>query len=374
MKTRRRKKRRSSERIIGDALAGLVVVWRETLRRPRRRVTLGALALACVAAMLLSRVGTVQARASAAAGLVGAVAAVVSVSVRERRRWRDPRKVIDSLARRADPDRAARALRALTLLAEDGEPKDPSTSGALARLHVARQLAALPHERIVEEAERAARRANLGAIVLAAAALGLGGPRAFSVLEGADVLVARHGVAPVGLAYVDELVLTRRPPQYLHEDEREGTPYGRVAVPRGTLVTFRGVALHAGRRLAVTDGKNEVPFVDDGGGRVVARWPVQGSASLRIVARFGHVVIPEPAVTEVTSIADEAPIVTLEGAPRTIALSSPEGQDDIPVKYEATDDHGLREIQLVLTSGAREERRVLARLDGETRSDRADCC
>ncbi len=46
-----------------------------------------------------------------------------------------------------------------------------------------------------------------------------------------------------------------------------------------------------------------------------------------------------------------------------------EGEDDIPVKYVATDDHGLREVHLVLRSGVREERRVLARLDGETRSD-----
>ena len=44
--------------------------------------------------------------------------------------------------------------------------------------------------------------------------------------------------------------------------------------------------------------------------------------------------------------------------------------EDVPIKYEAIDDHGLREVHLVLRSGTREERRVLARLDGETRTDK----
>jgi hypothetical protein len=366
----RKKKKKTSARIIGEALAGLVVVWREALRRPRRRVLLAGLALAFVVAMLVARVGTLRTRVGAGALLAAAGVAVVSVFVRERRRWEDPRAVIDALAGRADPERAARALRALTLLGEDGEPKDTSTSPVLARLHVARQLAALPHDRILEEAGRAAFRTNAVAIALALAVLVLGGTHAFSVLEGADVLCARHGVAPFGLPYVGDLTLVGRPPDYLHEPEHHRLPYGHLAVPRGTLLTFRGAAIHAGRRIVVTDGRSEVPFVDDGGGKVVARWPVQDSAALRVVARFGDVVIPEPNATDVTSIADRAPDVKLEGAPRTISLSAPEGQADIPIRYEATDDHGLREVQLVLTSGTREERRVLAKLDGETLSDR----
>jgi hypothetical protein len=366
----RKRKKRSNARIIGEALSGLVVVWRDTLRGPRRRALLVALALAFVIAMLVARIGTLRARISAGAILAASVAGVVLVLVRERRRWDDPRTVIERLAGRADPDRAARALRALTLLDEDGEPKDTSTSPTLARLHVARQLAALPQDRIEAEAKRSARHTNVLAIALAVALLGLGGSHAFSVLEGADVLVARDGVAPVGLPYIDDLTLVARPPDYLHQEERRRAVYGHLAVPRGTLLTFRGEAVHAGRRLVVTDGKNEVPFVDDGGGKVVARWPVADSAPLRVVARFGDVVVPEPDATDVASIADEAPIVKLEGAPKTIALTSTEGQGDLPIRYEATDDHGLREVQLVLTSGTREERRVLAHLDGETRSDR----
>src|SRR6202035_1372543 len=47
-----------------------------------------------------------------------------------------------------------------------------------------------------------------------------------------------------------------------------------------------------------------------------------------------------------------------------------EETEDLPIKYEATDDHGLREVHLVLRSGTREERRVLAHLDGETQSSK----
>src|SRR5262249_36615153 len=83
--------------------------------------------------------------------------------------------------------------------------------------------------------------------------------------------------------------------------------------------------------------------------------------------RVGRVLIPSPSVIDVTSIGDEAPVVTVEGAPRTVRLvDTPE----IEVRYEATDDHGLREVHLVLRSAGREERRLLARLDGETRHDR----
>lgn len=371
MATRKRKpKKRTTTRIIGEALADLVVVWRETMRRPRRRAVLAAFALVFVVAMLVARIGTPRWRIASGAMMGLACATAVAAVVRERRRWDDPRAVISRLASRADPERASRALRALTLLDDEGNPKDESTSPVLARLHVARQLAALPHDRIASEAQRAAWFANGIAIVLAAFVLGLGGTHAFSVVEGADVLVARGGIAPLGLPYVQDLVLTSRPPEYLHGEERKKMPYNHLSLPRGTLLTFRGGALHAGRHLVVTDGKNEVPFVDDGADKIVARWPIGDSAHLRIVARFGDVVIPEPEDTDITSIDDEVPIVRLEDAPRTISLTSAEGKNDIPIRYEATDDHGLREVHLVLKSGTREERRVLAHLDGETRSDR----
>ena len=35
-----------------------------------------------------------------------------------------------------------------------------------------------------------------------------------------------------------------------------------------------------------------MPLVDDGSGHVVARWPLAESVKLKVVARFGEVVIP----------------------------------------------------------------------------------
>ena len=65
-------------------------------------------------------------------------------------------------------------------------------------------------------------------------------------------------------------------------------------------------------------------------------------------------------------IMDEPPKVTLDGAPREVRLA--EVNEAIAIHYEATDDHGLRDVELVLRAGNREERRELARLDGETTS------
>src|SRR6185295_18385494 len=77
-----------------------------------------------------------------------------------------------------------------------------------------------------------------------------------------------------------------------------------------------------------------------------------------------------PSETAIESIPDAAPTVILEGAPKRIVLASEEDRSEIPIHYDATDDHGLREVHLVMRAAAREERRVLARLDGETKVDR----
>jgi hypothetical protein len=228
----------------------------------------------------------------------------------------------------------------------------------------------LPRDRIEHGAQRLAFGLGLVAVCSAALTLGVFAYEPWGALEGADVLCARKGVAPLGMEWLDDVELRARPPDYLHEEEKRKRPYAELALAHGTLVTVRGVPAHRGRRLLLSDGESEVPFVDDGAGRVVARWPLTKDADLRVVARFGEVVIPEPVATKITRIADLPPEVSLEGAPRRVLLAVQADAGDIPIRYEATDDHGLREVHLVLRSDAREERRVLARLDGETRHDR----
>jgi hypothetical protein len=296
-------------------------------------------------------------------------AALVAFAVRrERRVWSSPHLTIERVAGRVDPARAARAQRALGLL--EGETVDDGTSPELAQLHVRRALAALPGQAIEQGAQRIALRFATSALLLAVAVLAIAILAPWSVIEGLDVLLARHHTAPIPMTWLGDPELRARPPDYLHDSEHQGPPFGEIDLPRGTLLTYLGVPVHPGRSLALTDGANDVPFVDDGKGAMVARWPLEQSVSLRVVAIFGDVRIEEGDSTHVVSIADDKPVVTLEGAPRTIELAHEADVAEIPIRYEATDDHGLREVHLVLRGGGREERRVLAHLDGETRDDK----
>lgn len=350
---------------LPEALASQVRAFRQELAVPRARLQAAIVALAVVVSLLLARGGTLAVRGGAAVVVAAVLGAMVALSARARRRGAGPREVLDDVVRPAAPVEADRARRALTLLdTTDG------TSRELAELHVARAFAAIPEDRVVGRARRLALRLRVVAVVVGVLALGSCAQNPWGLVEGADVLAARGGRAPVDLVWLAQPELMARAPDYLHRGERQ-EPFGEeLELPRGTLLSFRGSPVHSGRRLAMTDGKVEVPFVDDGTGAVVARWSLADTAELRVVARFGEVVIEEPARTRVTSIADAAPVVTLEGAPRTISLARDADSNEIPIRYSADDDHGLREVHLVLRAGAREERRVLSRLDGETRSDR----
>jgi hypothetical protein len=349
---------------LTEPLLQLAEAWRAVTRRSRRRIALALVALVWLLGLLLARHGTPRDRVLTGAMLGLSVVLAVGWRLVERRRLGDPGRIVRNLARGIDPGRADRALRALSLLDAAGDVRSEGTSRELARLHVARTLALLPSERIVERAARVARAVGLVGLVVGVCVLGVGLANTWAVLEGGDVLLARHRVAPVAMAWLEDIEIVARPPDYLHESEHHELSFQPLALPYGSLLTLRGVPHRAGRRLLLSDGTTEVPFVDDGAGAVVARWPLVASTTLRVVARFGEVVVPEPDALPLRSIPDAAPVVTLEGAPRLVRLL--EETDDLPLKYEASDDHGLREVHLVLRSGTREERRVLARLDGET--------
>lgn len=340
------------------------------MRGPRVRAVVALTCLATTIAMLVARMGTTPARLGALAIVLATIAAVVTLRVLEARVFRDPARTIDRVAGGVEPELAGRAIRALSLLRPEGANGGKGTSSELAHLHVTRTLAALPRRGVVKSAQRLGFVLGVIALGLAATNVAACAVAPWGVVEGFDVLVASKGVAPLGMAWLSEPQVRARPPDYLHEEERRVIAYEDVALPRGTLLTFRGTPVHSGRRLLLTDGTAEVPFVDDGTGQVVARWPLAETVALRIVARFGEVTIPESQETAVESIPDRAPDVALEGAPKRLVLAGEEDASEIPIHYEATDDHGLREVHLVMRAGAREERRVLARLDGETKTDR----
>jgi hypothetical protein len=352
---------------LPEPLRVLQSAWLSVVRGPRRRAVIAASCLTATVAMLVARMGTPGARLGALGIFVATIATFITLRRLDERVFRDPARTIERVAGSVEPELAGRAIRALSLL-------DPATSrGAsseLANLHVTRTLAALPRDGVMKGASRLGFVFGVIALGFAATNIAACATNPWGVVEGLDVLVSRGGTAPLGMAWLSEPKVRARPPDYLHMEERQVVAYDEVALPRGTLLTFRGVPVHNGRRLLLTDGAAEVPFVDDGTGQVIARWPLAESVKLRIVARFGEVVIPESQDTPVESIADRAPEVILEGAPKRIVLAGEEDASEIPVHYTAADDHGLREVHLVMRAAAREERRVLARLDGETRTDR----
>jgi hypothetical protein len=90
-------------------------------------------------------------------------------------------------------------------------------------------------------------------------------------------------------------------------------------------------------------------------------------AELRVAARFGKVLIREPESVILEAVPDAVPVVELEGAPERIELRDFDRKE---LRYEAADDHGLRQVDLVLRAGGREDRRPLTRLDGETKLTR----
>ena len=265
-------------------------------------------------------------------------------------------------------DRASgeRALRAASLA--ERASSDPSVGSLeLAQLHFQRQLERAPLAAVDAHAARRARvlrMVALGLVLLAALAVGREPGR---ILEGLDVLVARHDLAPVPMIWLDMVRVSAQPPAYLRESERAIFPGLGSAEARGSTITVRGLPLAQGRHLVLSDGTREVPFVDDGSGGVVARYELREDAELRVAARFGKVLIREPEGVTLEAVVDAAPVVQLEGAPERIELRDFDRKE---LRYEAIDDHGLRQVDLVLRAGGREDRRPLTRLDGETRMTR----
>ncbi|HKQ71619.1 MAG TPA: DUF4175 domain-containing protein, partial [Polyangiaceae bacterium] len=346
-----------------ERLAG---IWRSRVDGPARKAAVAVGVGAVFGLAHLARVGTPAARIACGASMVALLVAFVARFMATRRGWRDPKWIVRRAIVTYDPELGHRALRAMRLAARMQD--DPQAgSGELARAHLERTLARARTEEVETHASARGRlfqRAALAAGVLGLLAVVVG---PFRVVEGLDVLFARRGVAPVAFEWLEEAGLVGHPPDYLHERDVIPENLSHTEFPYGSLLTIRGTPLHPGRKLVLVDGNTEVPFVDDGSGGVVARWSLAASTKLRVAARFGRVLIEEPHAIEVVSIPDEAPVVRLSGAPKTVKLLD---APDIEVSYEATDDHGLREVHLVLRSAGREERRVLARLDGETRHER----
>ena len=344
----------------------LSVAFHSRRRTPARLLGICLVVACLVGAALLARLGTPLARVLAVMLLLAAVAQLFVRRACDRRDFADVRRTIRRVLFPVDRAFGERALRAASLA--ERAAVDPSVGSLeLARLHFARQLERAPLARVEAHAERRAKWLRVGAVGLVAAAVFSLGREPGRVWEGLDVLIARQGLAPVPMLWLDRVRVTVQPPAYLRAPDRSLFAGLGSAEARGSLVIVRGAPLANGRSLVLTDGAQEVPFADDGAEGVVARYVLHENTELRVAARFGKVLIREPEGVQIEAVPDAPPTVLLEGAPERIELRDFERRE---LRYEAMDDHGLREVDLVLRAGGREDRRPLTRLDGETRLSR----
>ncbi len=323
-----------------------------------------ALALAGLTlAGLLGRRGTVSARFAGVSLLLLIVLAGLRLAQLWARQAREPERVVRELLAPLDHPLSERVLRAIALVyacelggASYGNPE-------LARMHLRALLGRVSFEQL----ERRARRRRVGLFTaatltfLTTAGVILLEPRA--LVEGLNVLVSQRGLAPLPMTWLELDSVSARPPVHIRGTEHALAFGIENAEPEGTWITVRGTPLAFGRELRLSDGTREVSFVSDGQGGVAAHYQLDRSAKLHILARFGAVSIQQSEPLDVKALPDRSPIVELEGAPRSYPLND---LLEVPLKWHARDDHGLRSVELVLESGGREERRSLVRLDGQT--------
>ncbi len=352
-----------------SSLSQRATAWREVLNRPARFARHSALIALLLGSALLARFGTTWTRAGAAAGVLAVVLATLLVWWLERRLQLDAGRVVRQVIWRTDRALGKRALRIAQLLQRAPGKRRPE-GAALSEPE--RVLASYQLDRLIERASldsvrsAARRRARayrwLGA-VCALIVLVLATVRLREVVEGVDVLVAREGRAPWPLFWTERMRVLAQPPAYLRAPARQLFAGATSMLPRGTQLTLRARPLYADRQLVVSDGERETPFVSDGEGGLVAHYEVEDNRTLVVAARFGDVLIAEPDAIRILSLADGAPVVTLDGAPSSIPLRE---LTRLELRWWAQDDHGLRQVDLVLRSGNREERRTLGTFDDES--------
>lgn len=342
-------------------------LWTPLLQE-RTKVFVALVAVALVVAGHLARLGVPSARITAGVVLLLSIVTPIVGELWLQKR-RQPPRVLASAAFVLGPEETARALEHVKLAERiASSPDHEGVSPALARLHATRALGRLDWTRLRPRGEELAsllRRLALTLVGLSLLVLAVAPAR---FVEGVDVGLAHKGIAPLPLPWLDEVELTVHPPSYVHKNDARYHGYGAFVAERGAALVLRGLPRRTGRTLVLADDHHEVPFLDDGSGGVVAHWSVTVSGKLRVRARFGDVAIEEPRGWEMTAIQDEVPTVSLEGAPGTIEIAKTDGT--VALRYDAADDYGLREVHLVIRIGTREERRVLAKLDGEPKHDR----
>lgn len=328
----------------------------------RWAIAMGGLAVTAVTAHT-ARQGTGPARTLAALGLLAALGSTSFWLYHKTQGWRDERQVLRRIIRAIDRDLGSRAERAYDVVRQTAADVSLG-SPVLAKHHYHKLLRQASLDAVHQVASKRALRWRWVALSAFGAFLVLIVPDPIRFVEGFDVLLARSGQAPLELTFVDLKRVTVKPPSYLREPVRSAMlgVSGRFAT--GSTVVVQGRPRYRDRQLVLTDGATEVPFVSDGHAGIIANWTLKTSATLRVRSRYGEVTIAEPERLPLEAIVDQTPKVWVEGAPKSVRLKDIEQLD---IRYRAEDDHGIRQVDLVISSGKRDSRRVLLKLDGEDR-------
>ncbi len=343
------------------ALLDISATWQARLRPAQRRALFGTFLCLAVTAFLVARQGTPATRLVALTLLGGSAALGIARSGWQRRQSRNVKVGVKAIVETLDRPLASQLVRAIELV-EVAEAQAPRVSEELAALHLQRIVSRVPMAAVEELAMARAARLGLFSTLAILASLGLVLLVPLRVFEGFDVLLARGNVAPMPMHLVELAPVTVQPPAYLHGSPDSIEFDSTSAQPQGSLVIVRGMPSRDGLELVVTDGTRDVPFVSDGQGGITARYQLESTVRLRVAARFGRVLVLQSEVLLLDAIADRVPLVELEGAPKRVSIGD---NPVVDLHYGVADDHGIREIDLVLRAGAREERRLLVRLDGE---------
>ena len=324
-----------------------------------RRGGSAMLLVVVVAAILLARFGTTMTRALA----IGLIVLGTSAMAQLIRKVRNSANGSDgSLVRtvgKLDPKLAGRIARSAALLQRTRASID-KTSVDLAELHELRLWQKVPAREIEQRANTLAQTATLVGWVALLVSVLVCVLIPYHLVEGGNVLLARQSRAPLAMYWVETEPVTAQSPAYLREPSRLFEFDSSASVAVGTTLSVRGTARFVGRRLVLTDGLTEVPFVSDARGGISARYTVTHATRLSIAARFGQVrVFQEPGL-EVTAIADEPPEVTLEDAGKRIDVAK---TTEVELHYRVRDDHGISLILLELSSGTQKEQRPLTKFE-----------
>ncbi len=357
---------RSADASAAGNLEKLATSYQRLQHAALRALFWVAILATLVAAAHVGRAGTLAMRLSAAALVAAVIAAFLLRSMWEKRALGTPEGVTRRLVLPVDAELGERVLRALRLTIRAAADQTYGSS-ELAALHASRVVARVSPELMAARARRVQRGRRAAAWLLGAGAFVVLAFEPFRVLEGWNVILAHAGRAPFAMTWLHTVSAAAQPPSYLRSGDRALFLGESSAEPQGSQVVVRGVPERAGRTLLLTDGRREVLFTSDAAGGVVARWTLERDAELRVAARFGDVLVYQGPAIPLTSVVDKAPTVNLEDAPQTLELSRLER---LELRYDVADDHGLRQIDLVLRSGGREDRRVLGKLDGQSRFER----